>query len=77
MNKAGTTISVGACPHCGKQGIYQYRPFCSKRCADLDLGNWLGERYRIAGTRLADEEAGVLEAGGEDAAISDTQSGDG
>jgi endogenous inhibitor of DNA gyrase (YacG/DUF329 family) len=25
----------------------RYRPFCSKRCADIDLGRWLGEAYRI------------------------------
>ena len=24
-----------------------YRPFCSKRCADVDLNRWLGEHYRI------------------------------
>jgi endogenous inhibitor of DNA gyrase (YacG/DUF329 family) len=23
------------------------RPFCSKRCADIDLGRWLGEVYRV------------------------------
>ncbi len=27
----------------------RYRPFCSKRCADIDLGRWLGERYRVPG----------------------------
>jgi endogenous inhibitor of DNA gyrase (YacG/DUF329 family) len=24
-----------------------YRPFCSRRCADIDLGRWFGEEYRI------------------------------
>lgn len=24
-----------------------YRPFCSKRCADVDLGRWLKESYRV------------------------------
>ena len=37
------------CPLCGKPAGEDYRPFCSKRCADLDLGRWLGERYRIPG----------------------------
>jgi len=39
----------GPCPICGKPRAQRYRPFCSKRCADIDLGRWLGERYRIPG----------------------------
>ena len=35
------------CPICGKPGTANYRPFCSKRCADIDLGRWLKEGYRI------------------------------
>jgi len=35
------------CPMCGKPADPEHRPFCSKRCADLDLGHWLGEGYRI------------------------------
>ena len=27
----------------------RWRPFCSRRCKLLDLGNWLDERYRISG----------------------------
>lgn len=36
-----------ACPICGKPAAPQFRPFCSKTCADIDLGNWLGENYRL------------------------------
>lgn len=36
-----------ACPICGKPVKLETRPFCSKRCADIDLGRWLGETYRI------------------------------
>lgn len=36
-----------ACPICGKPVKLETRPFCSKRCADIDLGRWLGEAYRI------------------------------
>jgi endogenous inhibitor of DNA gyrase (YacG/DUF329 family) len=36
-----------ACPICGKPTAQPWRPFCSKRCADLDLARWLGEEYRI------------------------------
>jgi uncharacterized protein len=36
-----------ACPICRKPSVARHRPFCSKRCADIDLGRWLGEGYRI------------------------------
>ena len=35
------------CPVCNKPSIGKYRPFCSARCADIDLGRWLGEKYRF------------------------------
>lgn len=34
------------CPICKKPAIVEHRPFCSKRCAQIDLGRWLGEVYR-------------------------------
>ncbi len=37
------------CPMCGRPAIAQHRPFCSRRCADLDLGRWLKGDYRVAG----------------------------
>jgi hypothetical protein len=36
-----------SCPICGKPATPGYRPFCSRRCADVDLGRWLTEGYRI------------------------------
>jgi uncharacterized protein len=35
------------CPICDRPLDPGYRPFCSRRCADADLGNWLNERYRL------------------------------
>lgn len=35
------------CPICGKTTDLQYKPFCSKRCADVDLNRWLSGVYRI------------------------------
>jgi len=35
------------CVQCNKPTIERYRPFCSRRCADLDLGSWLNGAYRI------------------------------
>ena len=42
------------CPVCGKTPQPAYRPFCSRRCADVDLGRWLTESYRIP-AETADE----------------------
>jgi endogenous inhibitor of DNA gyrase (YacG/DUF329 family) len=36
-----------SCPICKKPAVEQYRPFCSRRCADVDLGRWLTGRYAI------------------------------
>lgn len=37
-----------ACAVCAKKPVApEYRPFCSKRCADIDLGRWLSDRYAI------------------------------
>ena len=41
------------CPICGKPAGREYRPFCSKACADIDLGRWLGGRYAVPGERAA------------------------
>lgn len=35
------------CPICGKPAMPQNRPFCSTRCAQIDLGRWLKGNYRI------------------------------
>jgi hypothetical protein len=37
------------CPVCGKPSVAATRPFCSTRCADVDLGRWLTGQYRIPG----------------------------
>ncbi len=48
MPEKKTKPSKPRCPICGKPEIAQYRPFCSPRCAHLDLGKWLNGDYRIA-----------------------------
>ena len=35
------------CPICGKAAQFETRPFCSKRCADVDLHRWLGGSYAV------------------------------
>ena len=36
-----------SCPICSKNTDQKFKPFCSKRCADVDLGKWLNESYAI------------------------------
>jgi len=36
-----------SCPICQKETLPRYRPFCSKRCADVDLGKWLTGVYAL------------------------------
>ena len=43
------------CPICKKATAAEFEPFCSKRCNDVDLGNWLGERYAIPGNERAEK----------------------
>ncbi len=50
--------TTGKCPQCSRPRTLEYRPFCSKRCADIDLARWLGGAYAIpvAPTDADDEE---------------------
>jgi endogenous inhibitor of DNA gyrase (YacG/DUF329 family) len=41
-----TTQSL-RCPVCGKPATEATRPFCGKRCADIDLGRWFTGQYRV------------------------------
>ncbi len=42
-----------ACPICGRPAADPHRPFCSARCADIDLGRWFRESYRIPSNQPA------------------------
>lgn len=39
--------TVAHCPICKRETEQRFRPFCSKRCADLDLSRWLKGAYAI------------------------------
>ena len=41
--------AMADCPDCGKPAGEAFKPFCSKRCADIDLGRWLKGGYAIPG----------------------------
>lgn len=46
------------CPICGKPPEPRFKPFCSSRCADIDLGRWLKGSYVIPGAPVDEAEAG-------------------
>ncbi len=55
-------IKTHKCPICKKiVPENKYRPFCSKRCADVDLGNWLTGAYSVPAEELDDEDIAELE----------------
>ena len=44
------------CPGCNRPTDPAYRPFCSRRCADVDLARWLSGGYALPGPPLDEEE---------------------
>ena len=42
-----TATTTAKCPICDKPADPQQKPFCSRRCADVDLGRWLTESYAL------------------------------
>ncbi|MGR3639273.1 DNA gyrase inhibitor YacG [Alterinioella nitratireducens] len=57
------------CPICKKPTDPEYRPFCSRRCADVDLGRWMTGSYAVPSDDPDDIEEATEAAG---AATTDT-----
>jgi len=55
MSSSSSDSKPLRCPICGKPSADAYRPFCSKRCADIDLARWFTGSYAVAGR---DEDEG-------------------
>ncbi len=47
-----------SCPICDKAMSAEYRPFCSRRCADVDLGKWLTGAYSVPSERVEEDDLG-------------------
>ena len=66
MNETYRKTSAARWPLCGKATDQAFKPFCSKRCADIDLNRWLSGVYAVPvkedededGTRLPEGEPG-------------------
>ena len=50
-------MTTARCPICGKPTASEHRPFCSARCADVDLHRWLSGSYAVPGSEDPDEGA--------------------
>ncbi len=49
-------MSAPRCPICSKPSDPAYRPFCSRRCSEVDLQRWLTGRYVLSGDGENDQE---------------------
>jgi endogenous inhibitor of DNA gyrase (YacG/DUF329 family) len=56
MSETKKTAPARPCPICGKPAVEDYKPFCSKCCADVDLNRWLKGGYAIPGAPDAEED---------------------
>jgi endogenous inhibitor of DNA gyrase (YacG/DUF329 family) len=56
MTDKTDTRPVAKCPICAKPAVDEFRPFCSKRCRDVDLNRWLSGNYVVAGKEEEDED---------------------
>jgi uncharacterized protein len=56
MSTGKTSDHRQACTLCGRPAVPEHKPFCSERCRDRDLLNWLGGAYAVPG-EPADPEA--------------------
>jgi len=51
-------VKPAACPICSKEQVQAFRPFCSKRCAEIDMGRWLKDGYAIPGEPVPEDGGG-------------------
>jgi len=55
---ASDSAMPGRCPICGAAAEPRWRPFCSRRCSQRDLMEWLAGGYSLPGESLEDTDAG-------------------
>ena len=48
-------VTAASCPICDKPSVMPHSPFCSRRCAQLDLGKWLTGDYAIPAHEAMDD----------------------
>ncbi|MBI1209504.1 MAG: DNA gyrase inhibitor YacG [Azospirillum sp.] len=50
------TATEKPCPICGRPALAEFRRFCSRRCANVDLSRWLGGVYRVPADDQPEDE---------------------
>jgi len=60
-------IGKKPCPICGKPAVETFRPFCSRRCGDVDLNRWLSGVYALPVKEEEDEDGVAQATSGHDA----------
>ena len=60
MNPDSPAVKMVLCPACGGASLYaasnRFRPFCSERCKDIDLGAWASESFRMPADAPPDDQ---------------------
>ena len=60
MNSDLPKLRTVVCPTCGGSSLYapenRYRPFCSARCKNVDLGAWASEGFRMPADAPPDDQ---------------------
>ncbi len=58
---SGVRVAAAKCVRCSQPVQPRFRPFCSQRCADIDLGTWFTGGYRVPSNEAPDEGESSLE----------------
>lgn len=62
MFKDPSPVKLVVCPACAGPSVYApsnpWRPFCSARCKNIDLGAWASEEFRLPAKMSPDDEFG-------------------
>ncbi|MEC7489888.1 MAG: DNA gyrase inhibitor YacG [Pseudomonadota bacterium] len=54
-------VATHRCPVCSSGSVDKFSPFCSKRCADIDLGRWFSGGYAIPTEEVPDDFDAAIE----------------
>jgi endogenous inhibitor of DNA gyrase (YacG/DUF329 family) len=65
--KDTSAVRARRCPICGKPAVAEFKAFCSRRCADVDLNRWLSGVYVVPGKAEEEEDGGSTPEAGEEA----------
>jgi endogenous inhibitor of DNA gyrase (YacG/DUF329 family) len=66
MAETRNTKTTRRCPICKAETVRAYQPFCSQRCADIDLGKWFTNAYAVRSAPDDDEAANPIKSGDDD-----------